>query len=432
MIILDDYELDETEPGKFKENIELVNLLYNKRNERTKIHFTFVSPINNNYIKQCVIYGMELIQNSVTSSLGKKILGKIYYPFIYYSTCLFDPYNNLSKDEYKKKIYKKNKGELNIQENLLDKLNYNLYHLTYIKNEVNEKLDKKAIEEKIKDYLNILEKKSDEIVSSFYTTDNKLYKYDLDKVKEYNNLIEKEKVDYDELKEILKVIPLSFISFYPYVAEENEINDNSKELFKVCYLNGFYKNSINNYLQSFQMIDYEIDKNKKPGEKGDILEELVIKSIKGGYFSNFKPDITIEIKSIYKLSQYDDEGQKNKFEDEIKKFEEIFSNKKMKLIMITQSNPNGKKYDIAFLHQYEDGKYQFILVQVTRRKEKKEMRQYTNVKCDCYSFANFFALFNDIRLKRYHFAFIFQGGYNQNKQNMSFCIKHNIKFFKFQ
>ena len=179
------------------------------------------------------------------------------------------------------------------------------------------------------------------------------------------------------------------------------------------------------------MIDYEIDKNKKPGEKGDILEELVIKSIKGGYFSNFKPDITIEIKSIYKLSQYDDEGQKNKFEDEIKKFEEIFSNKKLKLIMITQSNPNGKKYDIAFLHQYEDGKYQFILVQVTRRKEKKEMRQYTNVKCDCYSFANFFALFNDIRLKRYHFDFIFQVGYNQNKQNMSFCIKHNIKFFKF-
>ena len=131
------------------------------------------------------------------------------------------------------------------------------------------------------------------------------------------------------------------------------------------------------------------------------------------------------------MSQYDDEGQKNKFEDEIKKFEEIFSNKKLKLIMITQSNPNGKKYDIAFLHQYEDGKYQFILVQVTRRKEKKEMRQYTNVKCDCYSFANFFALFNDIRLKRYHFAFIFQGGYNQNKQNMFFCIKHNIKFFKF-
>ena len=39
------------------------------------------------------------------------------------------------------------------------------------------------------------------------------------------------------------------------------------------------------------MIDYEIDKSKKPGEKGDILEELVIKSIKGGYFSNFKPDI---------------------------------------------------------------------------------------------------------------------------------------------
>lgn len=102
MIILDDYELDETEPGKFKENIELVNLLYNKRNERTKIHFTFVSPINNNYIKQCVIYGMELIQNSVTSSLGK-----IYYPFIYYSTCLFDPYNNLSKDEYKKRYVKK-------------------------------------------------------------------------------------------------------------------------------------------------------------------------------------------------------------------------------------------------------------------------------------------------------------------------------------
>ena len=59
------------------------------------------------------------------------------------------------------------------------------------------------------------------------------------------------------------------------------------------------------------------------------------------------------------------------------------------------------------------------------------MSQYTEVKCDCYNLANFFAIFNDIVVDRYHFMFIFKGGLNEDKKSMEFCDVNDIDYIKY-
>ena len=60
MIIFDDFELDERNPEKFNQNIEFIKTLYKKREKYLLVHFSFISPINDNYIKDCVLYALEL------------------------------------------------------------------------------------------------------------------------------------------------------------------------------------------------------------------------------------------------------------------------------------------------------------------------------------------------------------------------------------
>ena len=116
--------------------------------------------------------------------------------------------------------------------------------------------------------------------------------------------------------------------------------------------------------------------------------------------------LIISIKNIFELSKYSEENR-NKFEDIIKKFEDAFSNKKFHLIMIKQEQSNAEKYDFAFIEQYKSGKFQFILCQATRKKKHSQMMGYNSVKEDCYNFANFFSIFDNFQIKRYHFFFIF-------------------------
>ena len=59
------------------------------------------------------------------------------------------------------------------------------------------------------------------------------------------------------------------------------------------------------------------------------------------------------------------------------------------------------------------------------------MIQYTEVKNDCYKFAKFFSLFDDIFIDRFHFFFIFKAGINEDKSSIDFCLKSNIKFIKY-
>ena len=429
VIIFDDFELDETNPEKFKQNNKFITDLYQKRNNNPLIHFTFIAPINDNYIKKCILFNLDLEKRFATTGITKKDEKRdiVYYPFTYYCSCFIDPEEGY--DEYQKKICEKNKKELNIPNNLLKTINYSLFHINNIKNECGNNLQN--VEDKTKQYIKKLEDDSDKFVQNFFLREDGLFVYDLDKLKKCHELINKDFIEYEELLEILNCLPIKFLNFYMTRKKIDEFRIEYK--YKVAYLFDFYRNSISKFISSYDNINYESNEKIKPGSKGDSLENKVIESIENKYFDNFKPDKIIEINNIFNLSKYDDfdEKIKIKYKDEINLFEKIF-NEDYKLIMIKQSNPNSQRYDLAFLQKCKKGKYQFILIQITRNKEKKDLYQYQKVNNDCYNFANFFSIFDNIEIKRYHFLFIIQAGYVENQQNMiNFFTTNRIKYIKF-
>ena len=434
MIIFDDYELDETKKELFQKNYNFINELYQKRKEKSFIHFSFVSLLNDNYIRDCVISYLTIKIDPFKIAYIKKdeITGKKYFPFIYIDNCFYESNKDLA--EYKNKIKEKNNNECNISEKYLNDINYSLYHLNNIKNLNQKNINKKTFSAEFKNYIQSLKNEVENCTFDFYENNNLgiLYAFDLDKIKEFHDLISKESViKYVTLIDALKFIPIRFLSFY-YLGSEipkDYIYSENVELYKVLYRNKFYKDSISNYLFKFENACYE-KKSIKPGEKGDLFEKRVIESIKNGYFENFKPEIIIEIDEIYSLCEYTEKNY-SKYEKVIELFNELFSEGKDNLIMIIQKKPNAKRYDLAFLQKISKGKYQLILVQITTKKEQKDMSQYTEVKCDCYNLANFFAIFNDIVVDRYHFMFIFKGGLNEDKKSMEFCDVNDINYIKY-
>ena len=422
MIIFDNFELDTKNTKKFFANIKFINTLYEKLFKNSNINFTFVSPLNDNYIKKCVLLALDYQNTHDIDSPPKKDENKdiIYYPFYYYNSCLYDVKTDF--ENYKEAIKEKNKSELNISDKHLEAINYSLFHLNKIKEKCGVNPPNEYVTKKADEYLEILEKQINDYVLSFYSIDNHLYIFDLDKVENCYNWINTE-VEYEKLIEILNFIPIKALDFYS-IFKPGE----SEEKYIVKYINPFYGKSILNYLESFKNEDYD-SKNYKPGQKGDILEEEVIKNINNGYFHNFKPNKIFEIDSIYKLRKY--KYKKTYLSKEIELFEKIFSDKQLKLVMITQKHPNAKRYDVAFIHQYKKDKYQFILGQITRKKKKEEMEQYIKVKLDCYDFSDFFCIFNGVEVKKYHFIFIFQAGAKEDIDSMNFCNINRIKFIKF-
>ena len=181
----------------------------------------------------------------------------------------------------------------------------------------------------------------------------------------------------------------------------------------------------------FNEPDYNENDELKGSQKGDFLEEKVIKAIENGYFKNFKPDIIIKINSIFNLTKCNEENMKL-FSDEINKLKSALSQKKNNLIMIIQNYPNAKRYDLAFIQKTKKNESQFILGQITRKKEKKDMLQYINLNSDCGKFSNFFNIPEiNLKVSRYHFFFVFQAGIKEDKNSMEFCTYNKIKFIKF-
>ena len=93
MILLDDYELDEENPENFKINNNFITKLYNKRKNNPIIQFSFISRINDNYMKKCILFALDLKKRRATTGLTKKDENKdiVYYPFIFFNSCLMDP-----------------------------------------------------------------------------------------------------------------------------------------------------------------------------------------------------------------------------------------------------------------------------------------------------------------------------------------------------
>ena len=428
MIIIDDFELDENNPKIFKSNYEFLNDLYEKRHENPIIHFSFVSPINNNYINKCVLFTLEKVRND-SSIYYKKIDNIKYYPFVYHTTCFYNIEDKDSFNIYKDKIIEKNAKEYNIPKKYLEKVNYSLYHLNNIKIEcAKEPIDK--VEEIANNYIKKMEEESNSIVYSYYKPDKFLFSYNYDNVLKYHNKLSKnEYFEYNELVDTLNCIPPKFLNFYIETIKKE--GDEIEHKYNVSYLYDFYKDTINKYLSYIKDEDYDDDDKKTGKDKGNLLEDKVIEAFKNGYFEHFKPDTFIEMDNIFRLSQYSDEN-KEKYEKEIGKLEKFFSDENSKLMMITQAHDNAKKYDLAFVQQYKRGKYQFILSQISRKKKIGQMFQYSKVKPDCYNFSNFFSVFNDIEIKKYHFIFIFQAGSNEDTKSMEFCNNNHIKFIKFK
>ena len=432
MIIFDDFELDETNPEKFKKNNNFINILYNKRCKRSKIHFSFISNINNNYIQKCVQLDLDLKNKGATAGFTRKDdkTGVVFYPFTFYNTCFYDSDNSF--DYYKKKVSKKNDDEIKVSKTTLEQINYSLFHLNCMKEKYNKgKKGLTAVKDSEEEYLNELKEEGEKIVNKFYRNDNDLYIFNFEKVEKYHKLISDGNIKNIECEiaiDILNYIPITFLNIF--TIKERDHKGNSKLKFNISYLYQFYKNSILKYLSQFKNANYEENKEMKPGSKGDSLEEKVIESIKLGYFDNFKPDEIIEIDAIYKLREFK-YNKRNEYDEYIKKFEKIFSSREKKLIMIVQTNPYAKPYDLAFLQQYKNGKYQFIISQITRNKSREEMLEYLKVNQDCYNFADFFSLFDNIEVRRYHFFFIFQAGIEHNKKAIEFCINNSINYIKF-
>ena len=89
--------------------------------------------LNENYIKDCVIFNLEIEIDPFSLKYIKKDekSGRNYFPFIYIEICFY----NSKEDsiQYQNKIKEKNKDFCNISEKYLNYINYSLYHLNNIK-----------------------------------------------------------------------------------------------------------------------------------------------------------------------------------------------------------------------------------------------------------------------------------------------------------
>ena len=432
MIIFDEFELDQLNEKKFEMNYNFIERLHNQKNNKSIICYSIISPINDNYIKKCINLWFELYRNKPLADFPvfyppfkiDKNTNIIYFAYKYYSNGFYS--NAQEYEEYKIKIKERNNLYNNIPTKYLDLVNYSLFHINKFDYIYNNTIDNTEKENKINEYIKEIEKLGDKITLSFYEDNKKLYKYDLDKVKQYNEMINKE-IKINILLDMLLFIPIQLISIqeiehcgkYDYEDEEAKPN------YKVSFQYPIYEKCISKYLNSYQFPDYNDNKILKPGQKGDILEIKVIEAIDDGYFKFFKPDLKIEINSIFNLTKIDAKEEK----DIVDKFK-MFKNSKCNLLMITQSNPYAKRYDIGFLQKINKNDCQFITGQITRHKKPKEMEQYKNVKVDCLDISDFFNSCG-INVINYHFIFIFQAGEKEDHKSMKFCSDNNIKFIKF-
>ena len=422
MIIFDEFELDQLDENKFNANYNLIKQLYNQKNGKSKIYYTIISPINDNYIKKCYILWLKLYRKPHPGPFPTFEIDKetniVYYAYKYYSNGFYS--NTEEFETYKIKIIERNKLYHNIPTKFLELVNYSLFHLNKFDTIYYNTIDNTERGNKLNEYINKIEKLGDNITLSFYEDNKKLYKYDLDKVKQYHEMINNV-IEIDTLLDMLLFIPIQLMSIQeiPYCTNYQD----ARLVYKVSFQYQIYEKCISKYLNSYQFHDYNENKAYKPGQKGDILETKVIEAIDDGYFQFFKPDYKIEIKSIFNLIK------KNIEQDTINKFK-MFKNSNCKLLMITQSDPCAKRYDLGFLQKIGKKEFQFILCQITRNKTLKEMEQYKDVKVDCLDLSHFFNSC-DINVTNYHFIFIFQAGEKEARNSMKFCTDNNIKFIKF-
>ena len=422
MIILDEVEMDEEKKELFQRNYDLINKIHLKK-YNFYIQFTIISPINDNYIKKCLILFLDLfVKHSGTGIETANFrrdpnTGLVNYAYIYFFNLNYS--NQKEFDSYKSKL--KERINNNIPGKYLDLLNYSLYHINNLESIYNNQNNKNK-EEEIEKYIKTIEENGKKNVLNFYEEKNKIYKYNLDKVKECNDIINyKIDIDINKLMELLLYVPIKIISFHP-IFPENKYIDLKEVKYKVAFQYNLYNDLISQYLSLFNSPDYYERKTLKPGSKGDKLEEKVIEEIKNGYFKNFKPDYVIEIDSIFS-------SFKNKKYDEMKKFTNI---SQYKLILIVQSHSNAERYDIAFLQKVKKDEHQLILGQITKKKKLEKMLVYKCVKNDCIDFSNFFNDAEvDIKILQYHFIFIFQAGLEEDENSMNFCLNNNIKYIKF-
>ena len=419
MILLDEVELNTELEEIFNTNYGLVNEIYNKIGSATSpIHFSIISPINDNYIKRCVRLGLELFYKRANEEFEidekDNITGITYYAYTYIPSLFYSNENEF--EDYKSKVKERNIKK--IPDKYLSSFNYSLYHLFNLEKIYNNEIDQEKKIQEIDNYIKKMEKEGDKIALSYYEDENKIYKYDLDKLKNYNNLIGKE-INLYQLMDLLSFFPIRLIKFNCKIFREIfKVEERYK--FIVEYTYPIYKNTIFKYINEFNKPDYNENTKYKPGQKGDLLEEKVIDSFKAGYFKNFTPDYFIEVNSIIDLHKNNNSEDKNKF----------LNVDKYNLIMITQSNAYARKYDLAFLNKIDDNNYKFILSQISRKKEEKQMKKYLTTKYDCYNLADFFNEIN-INVTQYHFIFIFQAGLEEDTQSMEFCKNNGIKYLKY-
>ena len=126
MIIIDDFDLDQNNEIIFDLNYNLLKQIYSKRGikDSQSIRFYIISPLNNNYIKKCVRYGLKIFKKeyNIENELFQidNNSGILYFAYNYYSNCFYS-----NDEEYKKYILKvKELNNNKIPEKYLQSLNY--------------------------------------------------------------------------------------------------------------------------------------------------------------------------------------------------------------------------------------------------------------------------------------------------------------------
>ena len=203
MITLDEVELNEESNEIFNINYKLINKLHKKIGSGdSAIHFSIISPINDNYIQRCIYLGLELFYkraNEVYDIIEKdKNTGIFYYAYTYLPSLFYS--NEKEFEEYKSKVKERNIN--NIPDKYLSSFNYSFYHLFNLETIYKNEIDKNTKIKEIEKYIEKIKEEGEKIALSYYEDKNKIYKYNLDKLNKYNNLIGKE-IDLDQLMELL-------------------------------------------------------------------------------------------------------------------------------------------------------------------------------------------------------------------------------------
>ena len=133
MITFDEVELNEDTKEIFNINYNLINKIYKKiGSETSSIHFSIISPINDNYIQKCIHLGLKLFYKRANEEYEiiekDNNTGTIYYAYTYLPSLFYSNENEF--EDYKSKVKERNINK--IPDTYLSSFNYSFFFFFFL------------------------------------------------------------------------------------------------------------------------------------------------------------------------------------------------------------------------------------------------------------------------------------------------------------